>query len=78
MAGVSEQDIQDRRTAMTEGAKLSTEAIERHEAALAHLKSKGWSHDYATELLRQSGADAVLAQKASDEEPIEPETLGAA
>ena len=81
MAGVSEQDIQNRRTAMAEGAKLSTEAIERHEAALAHLK-KSYSHDYASQLLHKKGADTVLAEAseeaATPEAPDESETLGAA
>jgi len=45
---------------------LSGQAIAKQEEALAYLRSKGWSHDYASEQLRLKGADAVLAEKAGE------------
>jgi len=75
MAGVDEKEISERREQMAVGGILSAQAIESHEAALAHLKSKGFSHDYASEQLHLLGADAVLAAKAAEEAPapVEPE-----
>lgn len=71
MAGVDEKEISERREQMAVGGILSAQAIESHEAALAHLKSKGFSHDYASEQLHLLGADAVLAAKAAEEAPVE-------
>jgi hypothetical protein len=65
MAGVNESDIQDHKQMVANASVLSAEGIAKHDEALAYLMSKGFSHDYSTELLRKGGADTILAEKAA-------------
>jgi hypothetical protein len=72
MAGVDENEIRAKHEQRVAATDLSATAIAKHEEALRYLVSKGFSHDYASELLRQKGADVVLDEMSASLIP-EPE-----